>query len=377
MSRPHAAAIVEDAVHEQVERVLRSRGWGNRVITHVGYGSPSFVRVFARILLGRKGREARRGPRGRQDATGALSPAHYDRGWRAFLTSPATGVPVKVTVGDREVYGRSDRGGHVDIVARDHGLEPGWQQVVVEAQGTDPVAADVFIVADGVTHGIVSDIDDTVITTMLPRPMIAAFNTFVRRGKTPGTPSRAWRRCTAASSRPTPGADRLRLDRRLEHRGHPQPLPPRERLPARAAHAHRLGADQHRLVPQRPGHKRSCLDRLARDFPDITGCSSATTASTTRRSTPTSPRRGPTASTRSASGTSRRPSRCCPTPMKIDSPIRPWAARSVPTFSAPDGHGLLRVLERAGKVGEAVAADEQPSRPGRSRRRRMTDWRHA
>ena len=31
--------------------------------------------------------------------------------------------------------------------------------------------------------GLVSDIDDTVITTMLPRPMIAAFNTFVRRGK--------------------------------------------------------------------------------------------------------------------------------------------------------------------------------------------------
>ncbi len=183
MSRPHAAAIVEDTVHEQVERVLRSRGWGNRVITHVGYGSTSFVRVYARILLGRKGREHIEGPEARQDATGALSPARYDRGWRAFLTSPATGVPVKVTVGDREVYGRSDRGGHVDIVARDHGLEPGWQQVVVEAQGTDPVAADVFIVADGVTHGIVSDIDDTVITTMLPRPMIAAFNTFVRRGK--------------------------------------------------------------------------------------------------------------------------------------------------------------------------------------------------
>ena len=84
--------------------------------------------------------------------------------------------------GDREVYGRSDRGGFVDLVAHDHGLEPGWQQVVVHAQGTDPVPADVFIVADGVTFGIVSDIDDTVITTTLPRPLIAAWNTFVRRG---------------------------------------------------------------------------------------------------------------------------------------------------------------------------------------------------
>jgi len=120
--------MVEDTVHEQIERVLRSRGWGNRVITHVGYGSPSFVRVFARILLGRKGRESTEGPESRHDATGALSPAHYDRGWSAFLTSPATGVPVKVTAGNREIYGRSDRGGHVDIVARDHGLGPGWQQ---------------------------------------------------------------------------------------------------------------------------------------------------------------------------------------------------------------------------------------------------------
>ena len=39
MSRPHAAAIIEDAFNEQVERVLRGRGWGNRVITHVGYGT--------------------------------------------------------------------------------------------------------------------------------------------------------------------------------------------------------------------------------------------------------------------------------------------------------------------------------------------------
>ena len=93
-------------------------------------------------------------------------------------------MPVVVTIGDREVYGRSDRGGYIDVVAHDHGLEPGWRQVVVAAQGTDPVPADVYIVGDDVTYGIVSDIDDTVITTTLPRPMIAAWNTFVRSGKT-------------------------------------------------------------------------------------------------------------------------------------------------------------------------------------------------
>ena len=60
---------------------------------------------------------------------------------------------MNVTIGDREVYGRSDRGGYIDVVAHDHGLEPGWRQVVVEAQGTDPVPADVFIVGDDVTTG--------------------------------------------------------------------------------------------------------------------------------------------------------------------------------------------------------------------------------
>ena len=98
MSRPHAAAIIEDAFNEQVERVLRGRGWGNRVITHIGYGTSTYVRVFARIVLGRRGHA---GPPERQDATGALAPRRYNRGWRVFVTAPAAGVPVVVTIGDR------------------------------------------------------------------------------------------------------------------------------------------------------------------------------------------------------------------------------------------------------------------------------------
>ena len=53
MSRPHVSAIVEDAWHRELERGLRRRGWQNRIIGHVGYGSSTFLRVFARILLGR------------------------------------------------------------------------------------------------------------------------------------------------------------------------------------------------------------------------------------------------------------------------------------------------------------------------------------
>ena len=53
MARPHASAVVEDAWNSQRERVLRKRGWGTRVISHTGYGSTDFVRVFARVVLGR------------------------------------------------------------------------------------------------------------------------------------------------------------------------------------------------------------------------------------------------------------------------------------------------------------------------------------
>ena len=112
-------------------------------------------------------------------------------------------------------------------------------------------------------------------------------------------------------------------------------------------------------------HKRTCLDRLARDFPDITwlliGDDGQHDPQIYADFAEARPDRVDAICIRHLSPTEL----VLSNPMKIDSPIRPWASRSVPTFSAADGHGMLRVLERAGKVGEAVATDEQPSRPGR------------
>ncbi len=363
MSRPHAAAIIEDNLNRQVERVLRGRGWSNKVVTHIGYGSTSFVRVFARVVLHRKGEP---GPPSRQDATGALAPARYDRGWRVFVTAPASGVPVTVTIGDREVYGRSDRGGYVDFVAHDHGLEPGWQQVVVQAQGTEPVPADVFIVADDVTYGIVSDIDDTVITTMLPRPMIAAWNTFVLRGKTrravTGMAPMYRRILSAHRGAPivylSTGAwnTSSTLTRFLLENGFPLgPLLMTDWGPTNTGWF-RSGQD----------HKRTSLNRLARDFPQITwllvGDDGQHDPMLYSEFAEARPRHVDGVCIRHLSPTEQ----VLSNPIKLDPPLRPWVARTVQTFSATDGYGLLRILEEHGKVGEPVAADEQPSRPGRS-----------
>lgn len=176
MSRPHVAALVEDAWHGQLERYLRHRQWRNRIIAHIGYGSPNFVRVFARVVL-----TPDKDDDDQLDLTygGMRSPYLTRRGWRSFVTAPAMHVPVTITAGTKVAHARTDRSGHVDLTFREHGLPPGWNEVTIWAEQSGPVTAQVFIVDPSVRRGIISDIDDTVISTSLPRILIAAWNTFV------------------------------------------------------------------------------------------------------------------------------------------------------------------------------------------------------
>ncbi len=142
------------------------------------------------------------------------------RGWRVFFTAPAMDVPVTVTLGDHKAHGRSDRSGHVDLTFRGHGLGAGWHTATVEAQNSSPVEVPIFVVGDDVTFGLVSDIDDTVISTMLPRAFLAAYNTFVKhegnRRVVPGM-RRSTGRCSPttparrrSTSRPARGTPRRR-----------------------------------------------------------------------------------------------------------------------------------------------------------------------
>ena len=102
------------------------------------------------------------------------------RGFRNFVSVSCVRAQATITIGERDFAVVADRGGYLDHRIRDHGLTGGWQQVAVRS-ATSPVAmADVQVVGEDVTFGIVSDIDDTIISTMLPRPMIAAWNSFIR-----------------------------------------------------------------------------------------------------------------------------------------------------------------------------------------------------
>ena len=85
-------------------------------------------------------------------------------------------VAIDVGGGRHEAY--TDRTGFIDCVVEGD-LAPGWGSVRMSTEGAEPVEAPIRIVDPTVRFGVVSDIDDTVMVTALPRPLLAAWNTFV------------------------------------------------------------------------------------------------------------------------------------------------------------------------------------------------------
>ena len=177
MARPHIAAQLEDSIRRRIGRRLRRRGWHERLYGYTGYGTPETIRVFCRVLLSRhEPEEARTALTHAEDSLLDIA----QRGFRRFFTSPAVGVPVRIRAGDVEQVATTDRGGYVDVELSGHGLEPGWQEVHIGLHNGDTLTVSVRIVGPDVPVGLVSDIDDTVMVTHLPRVFIAAWNTFVR-----------------------------------------------------------------------------------------------------------------------------------------------------------------------------------------------------
>lgn len=171
MARPFIAARIEDRLNRQIDRVVRRRGWSERVIPYVGYGSSKFIRVLARLVLSPP------------LADGEVRPRSHDapldrRGWRNFFTAPVSSGTCECDVGGQTYLLPTDRNGYVDTRLPVRGLTPGWHDVTLRA-GSDEVRAPIMVVDPEQEFGLVSDIDDTVISTSLPRPLLAAWNTFV------------------------------------------------------------------------------------------------------------------------------------------------------------------------------------------------------
>lgn len=162
--RLHIAARLEDAFHAFRERRARRRGLVPTVIPFTGYGGPGWVRVLGRVVMRKPGAV-------RDDRLAGI------RGWRSFVSVPVRDAAVVVESDGARHELRADRGGVIDH-RLEIDLDPGWRELRISSDG-DEVSAQVLVVDPRERFGIVSDVDDTVMVTALPRPLLAAWNTFV------------------------------------------------------------------------------------------------------------------------------------------------------------------------------------------------------
>jgi len=254
-TRPlHRAAQIEDAIYERLGPRLRARGWGVTIVPYTGYGGAGWVRVLARVLLTRHDPDR--------------PPIDKVRGWRSFTTLPVMGAPVVIDAGGQEHRTRANRGGFIDVVIPGD-LAPGWGSVALRSDGAQPVEAPVRVVDPGVRFGIISDIDDTVMVTALPRPLLAGWNTFVvdehARSAVPGMAVLYERLSTRFPGAPvlylSTGAWNVAptLTRFLS----------RHLYPAGPLLLTDWGPTADRWFRSGKEHKRATLARLATEFPDV------------------------------------------------------------------------------------------------------------
>lgn len=186
VDRPHWAARIEDVKNRVVGGVLRGLGWDLRLQPFHGYGTTSHVRVLAKVLYATKGTPADFYDQPVHDMrTMAV------RGWRNFTGQVAPNRTVHISLGGKEFSLRADRTGIVDARV-DVDLPAGQHSAVVWTVPGNEVTADVTVFDTDSHFGLVSDIDDTVMVTWLPRPMLAFWNAFVvhqsSRKVVPGMP---------------------------------------------------------------------------------------------------------------------------------------------------------------------------------------------
>lgn len=178
VERPHWAAQLEDAKNEFVSSALDALGWQPRIQTYASYGSTSCVRILARVLYAGPGTSADHHNQPVHDMRSLTK-----RGFRNFTSQndpfhevdvvlPTVGGPMTTRV-------TADRSGLIDALI-EAPMEPGLHRAILRAGPRNEVSAELYVF-DGAKHGVgvVSDVDDTVMVTLLPRPLIAAWNAFV------------------------------------------------------------------------------------------------------------------------------------------------------------------------------------------------------
>lgn len=162
-------ARIEDWFHAHRYRRARRRGLTPIVIPYTGYGARDWTRVLGRVVLAKPTR-----------ADKPQTDARYRkiRGWRSFTSISVGFAEVTVSIDGEEFTVTADRGGVLDATLASS-FTPGWHSVSFTVETSEPASSQIFIADPAARIGVVCDIDDTVMVTALPRPLLAAWNTFV------------------------------------------------------------------------------------------------------------------------------------------------------------------------------------------------------
>lgn len=259
-SRPFFAARVEDRLNRFLNRMFTQFGWQEHITAFTGFGTTEQIRVLARIVLR---------PSHQLGIVQAATDILHRRGWRNFVAVPLVNARASVVIGETRIAVTADRGGYIDVRLHNPGLEPGWHTIQLETDGGAASPVEVQVIAEDETFGIVSDIDDTVLSTWLPRPLVAAWNSFI---------------LTEQARQAVPGMARLYQQLLAKHPGAPiiyvstgawntfpmiTRFTRRHGLPKGAMLLTDWGPTNTGWFRKGPEHKRTCLRELARDLPNI------------------------------------------------------------------------------------------------------------
>ncbi|WIM67832.1 DUF2183 domain-containing protein [Corynebacterium breve] len=158
----------ENQINQAGIRRKAKRGWYPEAVGYTGYGSAKRARVLGRVMMGNE-----------DDPN-----LEVMRGYRQFFTTQVPDIEVTVKLGSREVKSRTNYNGYIEVLIADHGLEPGWHDAEISVEGGNTAKAPVQIISDTAKLGLISDVDDTIMVTMLPRAVLAAWNSWVKKTST-------------------------------------------------------------------------------------------------------------------------------------------------------------------------------------------------
>ncbi|MDO4791357.1 MAG: DUF2183 domain-containing protein [Buchananella hordeovulneris] len=190
MSSRNLGARLEDQLNRRGVHLLRQVGWYPRVIGYESYGSIHKARVLARVVMRKPGHDGEgtlitelpdpAAPLSEIREATVRSLRQAQRGWRQFIGSAVPFYPVTITLGEARLETRADRSGIIDLVIRGHRLSPGVHTARIEGPASEPAETLIHVVDPAERFGVVCDIDDTVMVSHLPRPLVAFWNSFVK-----------------------------------------------------------------------------------------------------------------------------------------------------------------------------------------------------